>query len=746
MSRIVIVSNRLPVTANRTDRGFAFTQSTGGLATGLASVHARQDTVWIGWPGVLTSDVAETTAITTTLREHRMVPVFMTEDDYAYFYEGFCNSIIWPLFHYFPHPTDSSHRHWQTYQTVNERFAETVARVLRPGDQVWIQDYHLLLLPHLLRQRFPDLTIGFFLHIPFPSADVFRALAWRSELLTGLLGADLLAFQTPDYADNFLSTVRQVLKLDTETGKVYTQTRAIDVTAIPMGIDYAQFVDYVDSATIIGQADEIGRQLNTPTVMLSVDRLDYTKGILQRLSAFAMLLTNYPAFVGQVTLVLLVSPSRAQLRPYQELKEQIDETVGRINSTYHLFGWTPIHYRYLTLDLPQMAVLYSLANVALVTPFRDGMNLIAKEYVAARRDQTGVLILSEMAGAAHELTDALLVNPYDVRGMAEAMAQALAMPPDEQRQRMTRMQRTVRHHDVARWATSFGQQLDQAFEQREKMKRKFLPPAVRECLLQRAQLARKRLLLLDYDGTLVGFEADPERAVPGPALLTLLRQLTADDATTVVIVSGRDRAFLEKQFGHLRVDLAAEYGIYRKTQARGWFCAEGGTMFWREEVTAILAAFVDRTPGSFIEQKDFSLTWHYRQVADQLSHIRVRELQETLSRLQGYLPITLLEGNKVIEVAGHTTSKGEAIGQWLSRGGYDFIMAVGDDIADESMFRRLALLSAYTLRVGYHPTAAAYHLQNVEAVVGLLADMQSRCQHPGSRLAVQGLAPVDLHK
>lgn len=470
MSRIIIVSNRLPVTAQRIGQGFVFTQSTGGLATSLASVHSMQETVWIGWPGVLTERADEKTAITDALRPHRMQPVFINDEAYSAYYEGFCNGIIWPLFHYFPHATGCTHSPWQQYQAVNERFAEAIGQLVQPGDQVWIQDYHLLLLPRLLRQCFPELTIGFFLHIPFPSPDVFRALAWRDELLKGVLGADLLAFQTTEYADNFLATVRQILKLDTQINRVCLPSRVVGITAIPMGIDYEKFAAYADSPTIIEQANQFSRELTTAQVILSADRLDYTKGILQRLAALDLLLTDYPVFIGTVTLVLLVSPSRAELTPYRLVKEQIDEAVDRINRSYGHNGWMPVHYRYLTVDLARMAVLYSVADVALVTPFRDGMNLIAKEYVATRRHQTGALILSEMAGAANELTDALIINPYDIRGMADAMVRGLRMPVSEQRARMTRMQQIVSHHDVNQWAACFSQQLQQVANGRKALK------------------------------------------------------------------------------------------------------------------------------------------------------------------------------------------------------------------------------------------------------------------------------------
>lgn len=470
MSRTIIVSNRLPVTAQRTDQRFVFTQSTGGLATGLASVHTMQETIWIGWPGMLTERTDEKIAITDALRPHRMHPVFMNHEAYAQYYEGFCNSIIWPLFHHFPHPPGCYHSQWQQYQAVNERFADAVCLLLQAGDQVWVQDYQLLLLPQLLRQRHPELTIGFFLHIPFPAPDVFQGLAWHSDLLEGVLGADLLAFQTTEYANNFLATVRQLLQIDTAANRILLPTRVVDVTAIPMGIDYEKFATYASAPAILDQATQLRRQLTTAQVILSADRLDYTKGILQRLTAFELLLSDYPALLGTVTMVLLVSPSRAGLAPYRALKAQLDEAVDRINGSYNQPDWIPIHYRYLTVDLPQMAVLYSVADVALVTPFRDGMNLIAKEYVASRRTKTGVLILSEMAGAAHELTDALLINPCDIQGMADAMAQGLCMPTTEQRVRMTRMQQIVRYHDVNQWAACFGQQLQQAATQRKRLK------------------------------------------------------------------------------------------------------------------------------------------------------------------------------------------------------------------------------------------------------------------------------------
>jgi len=386
MSRTLIVSNRLPTKVLRTDEGLTFQPSEGGLATGLGSIYRKGDNLWIGWPGLFVQDEAEENHIRAELRADNMAPVFLTENEIRDFYEGFSNSTLWPTFHYFSEFATYEQSHWEAYVAVNERFCEEVLALAGPEDTIWVHDYQLLLLPEMLRKARPDAAIGFFLHIPFPSQEIIRVLPWRSELLRGMLGADLIGFHTFGYLRHFLSAVSHLLGLSAQNGQIDTPTRSVRVDAFPMGIDYQRYAEAAASESAQTHMAEYREALRDTRLILSIDRLDYTKGIAQRLRAFDLLLQRYPEWRGQVSLVMLVVPSRDQVPQYASLKEEIDELVGRINSQYRTIGWNPILYFYRSLPLEELAALYRLAEVALVTPMRDGMNLVAKEFIASKLD------------------------------------------------------------------------------------------------------------------------------------------------------------------------------------------------------------------------------------------------------------------------------------------------------------------------------------------------------------------------
>ncbi|RZL02381.1 MAG: bifunctional alpha,alpha-trehalose-phosphate synthase (UDP-forming)/trehalose-phosphatase, partial [Hymenobacter sp.] len=397
MPRTLIVSNRLPTKVLRNDDGLTFQPSEGGLATGLGSIYKQGDNLWIGWPGLFVQDTPEEEYICNELRDDNMAPVFLTEAEIRDFYEGFSNSTLWPTFHYFSEFATYDQAHWDAYVQVNEKFCNAVLAHAGPEDTIWIHDYQLLLLPEMLRKARPEASIGFFLHIPFPSQELIRVLPWRTELLNGMLGADLIGFHTFGYLRHFLSAVSHLLGLPAQNGQIETANRTVRVDAFPMGIDYERYAQAAASPEAKAHVAVYEEALRDTRVILSIDRLDYTKGIAQRLRAFDLLLQRYPEWRGQVSLIMLVVPSRDQVAQYASLKEEIDELVGRFNAQYRTIGWNPILYFYRSLPLEELAALYSLAEVALVTPMRDGMNLVAKEYVASKVDKRGVLILSERA-------------------------------------------------------------------------------------------------------------------------------------------------------------------------------------------------------------------------------------------------------------------------------------------------------------------------------------------------------------
>ena len=463
--RIVIVSNRLPFTVVQDGEGIQFIESVGGLATGLrmlltstqSSLSGESELVWVGWPGSTIRDEIRDEVRAKALSEFSCCPVFLSEQDLENFYQGFCNETIWPLFHYFPTYARYDEAYWEQYRKVNESFSVTLLDAIRPDDTVWIHDYHLMLLPHLLRKALPKLRIGFFLHIPFPQFEIFRLIPgkWRRGILEGLLGADLIGFHTHDYGEYFLRSVQRILGYGHRMGQLTVAGRLVKVGAFPMGIDFNKFYDAANLADVQKEREELERRLGDSKIVLSVDRQDYSKGILHRLQGFEAMLETHPEWRGKVTLIMLVVPSRIGIADYEGMKKRIEELVGKINGRFGTISWAPIIYQYRSLPFPSLAAMYAISHVALVTPLRDGMNLVAKEYVATRHDKTGVLVLSEMAGASKELPEAIIINPNNREEIADALKTALEMPREEQIRRNVIMQNRLRRYDVARWAMDF---------------------------------------------------------------------------------------------------------------------------------------------------------------------------------------------------------------------------------------------------------------------------------------------------
>jgi len=443
-ARVLIVSNRLPITASLADDRLSLSDASGGLATGLRGCHERSGGLWIGWPG-LPSPLAPPlqTELEDRLHERGIVPVPLSEDELRAYYEEFSNGVLWPLFHYLLDRLPLGAADWSTYETVNRRFADAVVAHYRPGDLIWVHDYQLMLVPALVRQQLPDARIGFFLHIPFPAAEVFRILPWRRQILSGLLGADLVGFHTYAYQQHFAAAVAELVPGEPDEDGIWLEDRRVRFGIFPMGIDAAAFSDRAASSEVAAAASEMKTQAGDRAILLGVDRLDYTKGILRRLLAFEALLRSDDTLRERARLVQVAVPSRASVSSYQEYRREVEETIGRINGAYGTIQSVPIHYLYQSVSMEQLVALYRAADVMLVTPLRDGMNLVAKEYVASRVDEDGVLVLSEFAGAAEELQEALTVNAYDVDDISAAMRRALGLSAAERRARMRALRARV---------------------------------------------------------------------------------------------------------------------------------------------------------------------------------------------------------------------------------------------------------------------------------------------------------------
>ncbi len=455
---LVVVANRLPVDINVNEAGeTAWTRSPGGLVTALAPVMAQADGAWVGWGGAPDLEL-EPFEVDGTM----LVPVTLSATDVEQYYEGFSNDTLWPLYHDVIAPP-TFHRHWwDAYRRVNARFAEAAAAQAAHGATVWVHDYQLQLVPQLLRKLRPDLRIGYFHHIPFPPLEIFAQLPWRRAVVEGLLGADLIGFQRGGDAANFVRVVRrltdlttrgQVITLEDAHGRVLRHVRA---AAFPISIDSGAFDALARTDEVQLRAKEIRRELGDPrTLLLGVDRLDYTKGIRHRIKAYGELLADGRLSPSDTTLVQVASPSRENVGAYAQLRDDVELLVGRINGDYGQVGHAPVQYLHQSFPMEEMAALYLAADVMLVTALRDGMNLVAKEYVAARSDDRGALVLSEFTGAADELTGAILVNPHDIDGMKDAITYAAHLEPREARKRMRRLRRRVLGHDVNAWSQEF---------------------------------------------------------------------------------------------------------------------------------------------------------------------------------------------------------------------------------------------------------------------------------------------------
>ena len=730
MAKTIIISNRLPVQLQIQDGDIKAIPSVGGLATGMKSVHSDGDSLWIGWSGLTAEDIPESLGpkIDKALAQHGASKVSLTGEEVEGFYFGFSNRTIWPLFHYFLEYSEFELDSWNTYKAVNQKFADAVLEEASDEDTIWVHDYQLMLVPQMVREKRPNIAIGFFLHIPFPSYEIFRTLPWREEILEGLLGSDLIGFHTYDYERHFLSSVRRLLGAEVSFNEVLYKDRVVIVDSFPMGIDYKKFSEAAKkhNRATSDERSDLQKRLDLhkdstqdAKLILSIDRLDYTKGIAKRLNAFEYFLEKYPQYKEKVRLIILAVPSRSNVPQYQRLKREIDELVGRINGKFATVSWTPIWYFYRSLPFESLIDLYTSSDIAWLTPIRDGMNLVAKEYIASRTDKTGVLILSEMAGSANEMNESLLINPNNFEQIAESLYRAINMPEEEQKERNSVLQKRLARYNVERWANDFMSALRDHKNKDSAAVSKRLTETRLKPILSDYKKAGNRILFLDYDGTLSGFNPDPKKAVPDKELYQLLDSLNNQEHTTMYLVSGRDKDTMGEWFLKKKYNMIVEHGVWISTGGEEFRMLENIKNDWMEKIRPVMESFVDRTPGSFIEDKNFSLAWHYRKTDPDFGVLRATQLNTVLTSLIGTDDISVLSGNKVLEVKSANVNKGRACLRVLGEDDYEFIFAIGDDWTDEFMFTELPD-TAVTVKVGRQKTRASYYVDDIGKVRGLL--------------------------
>ncbi|MBN2189497.1 MAG: bifunctional alpha,alpha-trehalose-phosphate synthase (UDP-forming)/trehalose-phosphatase [Chitinispirillaceae bacterium] len=758
--RLIVVSYRLPYKTVYRDGRRILEQNSGGLvsamsalsekATGSGELDLFKKVIWVGKGDAppKEADVDKAGFIMGLLEKYvfrkkdlhggksgsagvaggvndiyQMEEVTIDEKIEEKYYGGFCNDLIWPLFHYFSSLAVHDEAYFDNYVTANKLFAEKIKSIIQPDDFIWVHDYQLFLLPELVRRSFPSASIGFFLHIPFPAFEVFRNMPgrWRDAILKGMLGADVVGFHTYDYSQYFLRTVSRLLGNETTMNSVIVDDRVVKVEAFPIGIDYEKFHDAAaNSKEVEAEKQKIIAELQNKKLIFSVDRLDYSKGLLQRLEAFEFFLETYPEWIGKIIFNMVVVPSRDTIAQYQQMKREIDAVVGRINGKYSTMAWRPIIYQYKTLSFSELVALYDISAVGLITPLRDGMNLVAKEYIASQVTEKGVLILSEMAGAAVELSEAILINPADKKEVAEALNRALSMPLRDRTILINRMQRRLKNYTVFSWAKDILESLESIKKEQQQRKVNLITSAIESEIITRFRSASQRVIFLDYDGTLVPFSRIPELAIPGAQTLKQLGLLAENRRNTVVLISGRDKEFLQEWFGTLNVHLIAEHGAFQKPPGGEWLCAIDPDQGWKTAFNQILQRYADRCNGSFIEEKFSSLAWHYRNSPPEMGQMKANELKEELRTLVAHEnKLHVIEGNKVVEIKRTGYDKGVAALKFVTDRKFDFIMAIGDDRTDEDIYRSLSP-DAVTIKIGITTSNAKYNMINQRGVSRLI--------------------------
>lgn len=744
--RLIVASTRLPITLTKNDDAqWAASASTGGLVTALAAVREKRKFTWLGWPGTYVAP-NEQREVTRLLAKHGTSPVFVAQEHLEGFYEGFSNDNLWPLFHNLTERATFTRENWASYRVVNQMYADAIAKMARPGDVIWVHDYQLCLVPQMLRDKGLGCPIGFFLHIPFPSADVYRTLPVAEDLLRGLLGADVVGFHAYEYVSHFRMAALRVLGTESDSMQIQLQSRQVHLEVLPIGIDPAEVRDLLRTPEARKEQTELERTFAGKRLIVGVDRLDYTKGIPQKLLAFEELLKQHPQWRENVVLVQVAAPSRTGVEEYQQLKREVDELVGRINGEFSTSSHTPVVYINQSVDRARLSGLYRAASIALITPVRDGMNLVALEYVAARKGLGGALILSEFCGAAHCLPGSRLVNPFNAHQVASVLADALE-DDGPHYESFAHMQKFVTENTSMRWAQTFLEKLE-AFggdKSRDIKTLNVKAPPIKKMV----ESAKRPLVFLDYDGTLRSYVINPKEAIPDGRILSVLERLSR--VADVYVVSGRDGATLGAWLGHLNLGLVCEHGLALKLPGGEWQGRRNvaGSALARL-VKPLLEEFVRRTPGSSIEVKQAAIAWHSRAADPEYSLFQSKELLTRLEDLLKRRPYKVLRGNRVIEVRHEHVTKGSAVGHILEmHPKADFIFCAGDDRTDEDMMRAFPEHlrgKVVTCWVGAPNAYADYWRESNLGLLGELESMASTWERNARRTAPSAAKKADPSK
>ncbi|CAI9784295.1 unnamed protein product [Fraxinus pennsylvanica] len=680
--RLLVVANRLPVSAvRRSEDSWSLDISAGGLVSallGMKEFEAR----WIGWAGVNVPDEIGQKTLTKELAEMRCIPVFLDEEIVHQYYNGYCNNILWPLFHYLGLPQEdrlATTRNFQSqfaaYKKANQMFADVVNNHYEEGDVVWCHDYHLMFLPKCLKEYNSKMKVGWFLHTPFPSFEIHRTLPSRTELLRAVLAADLVGFHTYDYARHFISACTRILGLEGTPEGVENQGKLTRVAVFPIGIDSDRFIRALEVPQVQEHIRELKKRFAGRKVMLGVDRLDMIKGIPQKILAFEKFLEENPYWRDKVVLLQIAVPTRTDVPEYQKLTSQVHEIVGCTNGRFGTLSAVPIHHLDRSLDFHALCALYSVTDVALVTSLRDGMNLVSHEFVACQDSKRGVLILSEFAGAAQSLgAGAILVNPWNISEVAAAIGQALNMPVEEREQRHRHNFDHVTNHTAQQWVKFFVSELNNTVIEVQKRIRQVPPQLVFRDAIQSYLQSNNRLLILGFNATLTepvdnlgrrgGDQIKEMDLKLHPELKGPLTKLCSDPNTTIVVLSGSDRSVLDDNFGEYNMWLAAGNGMFLRSTRGAWMTTmpEHLSMDWVDSVKHVFKYFTERTPRSCCERRETSLVWNYKYADVEFGRLQARDMLQHLRTGPMYnSSVDVVQGSRSVEVRANGVTKGAAI-------------------------------------------------------------------------------------
>ncbi|XP_058210290.1 alpha,alpha-trehalose-phosphate synthase [UDP-forming] 1-like isoform X2 [Rhododendron vialii] len=684
--RLLVVANRLPVSAvRRGEESWSLEISAGGLVSALLGVK-EFEARWIGWAGVNVPDEAGQRALTKALAEKRCIPVFLDEDIVHQYYNGYCNNILWPLFHYLGLPqedrlatTRSFQSQFAAYKKANQMFADVVNQHYEEGDVVWCHDYHLMFLPKCLKDYNSKMKVGWFLHTPFPSSEIHRTLPSRSELLRAVLAADLVGFHTYDYARHFVSACTRILGLEGTPEGVEDQGRLTRVAAFPIGIDSDRFIRALEVPQVQEHIRELKERFAGRKVMLGVDRLDMIKGIPQKILAFEKFLEENSSWRDKVVLLQIAVPTRTDVPEYQKLTSQVHEIVGRINGRFGTLTAVPIHHLDRSLDFHALCALYAVTDVALVTSLRDGMNLVSYEFVACQDSKKGVLILSEFAGAAQSLgAGAILVNPWNITEVAASIGQALNMSAEEREKRHWHNFVHVTTHTAQEWAETFVSELNDTVVEAQLRIRQVPPSLPVHDATEHYLQSNNRLLILGFNATLTEPVDTPGRRGGDqiremdlklhPELKETLTALCSDPKTTIVVLSGSGRSVLDDNFGQYNMWLAAENGMFLRFTKGDWMTTmpEHLNMEWVDSVKHVFEYFTERTPRSHFEPRETSLVWNYKYADLEFGKLQARDmLQHLWTGPISNASVDVVQGSRSVEVRAVGVTKGAAIDRIL---------------------------------------------------------------------------------